>query len=132
MKIQGIALGMLVAGAMSFTVAQAEEATPAAPAAPKGPKDGKMFEAVDTDGNGTISLEEFKAMIAKKQEARKAKEGEAAKPAPNAEELFAKLDTDKSGGLSKEEMAAGHKGREGKGPREGGKREGGQKAEKAK
>jgi Ca2+-binding EF-hand superfamily protein len=114
MKIQGIALGVLMAGALSVAVAQAEEKVAGAPA--RVARDG--FAAIDTDGNGTLSLEEFKAMVAKKHEARKLKEGEAAKPAPNAEETFAKLDTDKSGGLSKEEMAAGHKG-----PRDGQKRE---------
>jgi hypothetical protein len=120
MKIQSIAFGMLVAGTMGFAVAQAEEgAAKGAGAPPKGPRDGKMFEAIDTDGNGTISLEEFKVMVAKKHEARKPKEGEAAKPMPNAEEIFAKLDADKSGGLSKEEMASGNKG-----PRDGRKREG--------
>jgi hypothetical protein len=132
MKIQGIMLGVLVAGSLGLAVAQAEEAVATAGGPAKGERDGKMFAAIDTDGNGTISLEEYKAMVAKRMEARKPKEGEAAKPAPNAEERFNLLDTDKSGGLSKEEMAAGRKGlgpRDGKGKREGAKKEGAPKTQ---
>lgn len=108
MKIQIVALGVLFAGALSM-VAVAEEGAVKEHA--KGDKGGSKFEAMDTDKNGSISLEEFKVNFAKRQGMRKA-EGD--KPQPTAEDVFNKLDTDKSGSLSKEEMMAGHKA---KGPR---------------
>jgi len=72
------------------------------------------FAAADTNGDGVLSLEEFKAMQAKRQEMMKARLGDkydAAKEAkrPSAEEMFKKLDTDNSGSLTKEELAAGRK-----------------------
>ncbi|MFZ9932388.1 MAG: EF-hand domain-containing protein [Chthoniobacterales bacterium] len=51
----------------------------------------KQFERIDTDKNGEISLEEFKAKT---------------KTPDTAEEKFAKIDTDKNGSLSLEEWTA--------------------------
>lgn len=56
----------------------------------------KMFKKLDKDGNGSISLEEFKAQA-------KGKEAKAAK----LEKRFKKLDADGDGALSKEELAKG-------------------------
>jgi hypothetical protein len=72
-----------------------------------------FFKANDADGNGTLSLAEFKDMDAKRAAKMKEKLGDkfdAAKAAkmPSAEERFAKLDADKNGQLTKEEMTAGH------------------------
>lgn len=111
MKIQVLALGVLCAGALSLVAVQAEEAV--AKEAVKGDKEKSRFEMADTDGNGSVSLEEFKVVFAKRPP-RPVKDGEVAPPAPTAEDVFNKLDTDKSGSLSKEEMKAGHKG-----PRDG-------------
>jgi len=80
-----------------------------------GPGKGEMFAKIDADGNGSISLDEFKAWQAKRMEMRKAKGDKADQKAdvkmPSAEERFAKLDTNKDGQLSKEEFMAGHQGR---------------------
>ena len=69
------------------------------------------FTAADTNGDGVLSLDEFKAMHAKRQEAMKARLGDKydATKEQSAEDLFKKLDTDGNGSVSKEELAAGHK-----------------------
>jgi Ca2+-binding EF-hand superfamily protein len=121
MKIHVIALGILCAGVLGLATAQAEDAAAQAPEKKEGDKP-KMnrFEALDKDGNGTLSLDEFKVAHEKKIEMMKKKGGAAAdKPMPTAEEAFAKIDADKDGAISKEEMAGGR--------HEGGKR--GKKAE---
>lgn len=79
-------------------------------AAPEGrphPKPGEHFAKKDTNGDGKLSIEEFKAGMP---------EDKAAK----ADEIFAKIDADKDGSLTKEEMKAAHEkrmGREGQGPK---------------
>lgn len=85
MKKTLIAIIALLA-ASGFT-AFAEDA-----AAPKDkPKhERKTFEQVDTDKDGKISLDEFKAALSKLDPAK-------------AEEIFKKKDTDANGSLSKEE-----------------------------
>jgi Ca2+-binding EF-hand superfamily protein len=57
----------------------------------KAPNPQKKFEKIDTDKNGSISLEEFKAH---------------AKNPDKAEKKFTKLDTDKNGSLSLAEFSA--------------------------
>ena len=86
----------------------------------QGKMGGEMFAKFDADGNGTLSLAEFKAMQEKRMEMRKAKMGDKADAKadvkmPSAEERFAKLDTNTDGQLTKDELAAGHQGRGGKG-----------------
>ena len=56
----------------------------------------KMFKKLDKDGNGSISLEEYKALA----------KGDDAK-AEKLEKKFKKLDADGNGSLSMEEMAKG-------------------------
>lgn len=81
------------------------------------------FKAMDTDGNGTISLEEHKAGHEKRIAAMKERMGDKfdASKVPNPEESFKKIDTDGNGQLSKEEMQAAHKARA---PGPGGRLEG--------
>jgi Ca2+-binding EF-hand superfamily protein len=77
----------------------------------KGPDKGAEFAAADANSDGVLSLDEFKAMQAKREEALKAKLGDkydAAKAKP-AEEKFKKLDADGNGSLTKEELAGGPK-----------------------
>lgn len=82
------------------------------------------FKAADADGNGTISLAEFKAGHEKRMAAMKERMGDKfdASKAPNPDEVFKKLDTNGDGQLSKEEMKEGHKNMGGP----GGHREGGE------
>ena len=54
-------------------------------------KKQKQFEKLDTDKNGSISLEEFKA---------------ASKTPDTADKKFARLDADKNGSVSLEEFSA--------------------------
>lgn len=81
----------------------------------------ERFKAMDTDGNGTISLAEFKVAQEKRMAERKAKMGDKwdearAAKMPTAEQTFKRLDTDGNGALTPEELR-----REGraKGPRAG-------------
>lgn len=85
----------------------------------------ERFKAMDTDGNGTISLAEFKAGHEKRMAQMKERMGEKfdASKMPNPDETFKKLDKDGNGELTKDEMKAGHPaGGPGQGP---GRREGG-------
>ena len=67
------------------------------------PKKGRGFAAADTNGNGTLDLAEFTAMVSKRMDAEAAKK------------RFAELDKDGNGELTLEEFRAGRKAR-----REGG------------
>lgn len=62
---------------------------------------GERFAKRDTNGDGQLSLDEFKAGMP---------EDKAAK----AGEIFAKIDTNSDGALSKDELKAGHDMRKGK------------------
>jgi len=67
------------------------------------PGPGEILKALDTDGNGAISLAEFKA-------------GKRAQENPEkAAEIFAKLDADASGEITPAEFKAGHEAHAGKG-----------------
>jgi len=73
----------------------------------------ERFKAADTDGNGSLSLAEFKVIRAKHVARIKEKLGdrfdpEKAKERPSDEEVFAKIDGDESGGLSPQEMKKAH------------------------
>lgn len=64
------------------------------------------FKAADTDGNGTISLAEFKAGHEKRMAAMKERMGDKfdASKAPNPDEIFKKIDANGDGQATKEEM----------------------------
>lgn len=71
----------------------------------------KNFAESDTDGNGTLSLEEFKAGHERRIAARKEHLGdkwdpEMAAKGPSVEEKFAKIDKDGDGQLTQDEMKA--------------------------
>ena len=104
-------LGIVAAVTVGAGVAMAQE---------EGAKQGKepgaagleAFKAMDTDGNGTISLEEFKAAHEKRIAERKAKMGDKwdearAAKMPTAEELFKKMDTNGDGALTPDELRQG-------------------------
>ena len=63
---------------------------------------GERFAKRDTNGDGQLSIDEFKA-------------GMPADKADKAAEIFAKIDTNSDGALSKDELKAGHDKRMGKG-----------------
>ncbi len=111
MKDKLFLVGLLCAGALCASAEQPVDGGAAKANPPKPDWAAKRLAAVDTDGNGLVSLDEFKAMQAKREEERKQKLGDkydAARAAkqPSAEERFKKLDKDGSGDLTKEEFLA--------------------------
>lgn len=98
---------VLGALALATSLSYGEEA-PAKPEK-KAPNPEKMFKKLDTDGNGSISLEEFKASPRGQKDPAK------------AEEHFKKLDADSKDGVSLEEFKAGqHAPGKGKGKKKDG------------
>jgi hypothetical protein len=81
------------------------------------------FKAMDTDGNGAISIEEYKASQEKRVASMKEKMGDKfdAAKVPNPEEAFKKADANGDGQLSKEEVQSMRKAMGPGGRREGGK-----------
>ncbi len=118
MRMRGLLGGLVCVGLLCASVVMAVEEGRAgkrkAAGAGKGAKERgqKHFQAADTDGSGSLSLEEFKAMREKRQAAMKEKLGEKfekiAAKMPSAEDAFAKIDQDANGELSQEEMKAAH------------------------
>jgi len=85
----------------------------------RGPREKPVvdrFAQIDANGDGVISLDEFKAAHAKRMEGMKEKMGDKFDPArleKKAEEMFTRMDKDNSGGITREEFAAAleqHKG----------------------
>ncbi len=81
----------ITAGAVSLSFG---EEGPAKPEKTKVPNPEKLFKKLDTDSNGSLSLEEFKASArAKKNEAR-------------AEKMYKRMDNDSKDGVSLAEFTA--------------------------
>lgn len=102
---------LMCAGAIRAEEAAAKPPVdkPAGERAPRMRAEG--FKAADADGNGVLSLDEFKAMQTKQLEAMKARMGdkfnaERAAKMPTPEAQFTKLDTDANGSLTLEEYSA--------------------------
>lgn len=87
--------------ALSVTLQAADGDAPKKPEAGKGDKPKatpeERFKALDKDGNGSVSKEEWLAGPMGKKDATK------------AGEMFTRLDKDSNGSLSKEEMAGAGK-----------------------
>ena len=117
MKVRSILLGTLCVALVGASVASAEEGEKKGKAARKkdpAARAAAHFKMMDKDGNGSISLAEFKVMheqrIAKMKERMGDKwDPERAAKRPTAEAIFAKMDTDKSASLTADEMKAAHK-----------------------
>ena len=96
--MKSIITSIIAVAALLFTAVAADEAKPAAPAA-EGKKKADpeaMFKKLDSNSDGSISLDEFKAGPIGKKDAAK------------AEEIFKKKDKDSDGKLTKEEATATH------------------------
>jgi hypothetical protein len=116
MKDRTVLIGLLCAGTLGVGALQAQEADGAKgkPRRPPPHVSGSAtnrFATIDTNTNGVISLDEFKAMLAKREEVIKQRMGDTydaalAAKKPSAEEVFKKLDTDGDGTLTKQEMDA--------------------------
>lgn len=125
MRGKQILMGVLCAGAMGIGAVRAEEAGAADVKPDAIDMKARRFAGMDANTNGVISLDEYTAMLATREEAVKQRMGdkydaEKAAKKPSAEEVFKKLDTDASGTLSKEEFDAGRGGAKGpRPPREG-------------
>jgi len=99
-KITWLLAGVLCAGLYMSPVMAGDD----------GNKDaGDRFAKLDANGDGTISLDEFKVIHDRRTAKLKEKLGDKYDPAraPNAEKAFVRLDADQSGSLSREELAAG-------------------------
>jgi Ca2+-binding EF-hand superfamily protein len=83
-----------LAVATSFTLGAEEAKKPAAGAEKPKHDPAEVFKKLDTNADGSVSLEEFKAGPAGKKDAAK------------AEEIFKKKDKDSDGKLSLEEFSA--------------------------
>ena len=117
MKVRNIILGTLCVALVGASIASAKEGEKKDRAARKADyaaRAAARFKTMDKDGNGTISLAEFKAMhkqrIAKMKKHMGDKwDPERAAKHPSAKEIFAKIDADKSNSLTAEELKAAHK-----------------------
>ena len=91
------------------------------------PDPAERFARMDADGNGEVSLEEFKVAFEKRMAARKERMGDREGPdsgrtPPTAEEAFERMDENEDGVLTRDELKMrGRRGRQGgKGERRGG------------
>jgi hypothetical protein len=70
----------------------------------EGKRLNKMFEKMDTDGDGKISKEEFKKFFTQARQGKGKGQGKGKRRGQFADRLFAKLDTNGDGYLSKDEL----------------------------
>jgi len=111
MKKLVLLTGAICFGAIAAQAIQADQPAPDKEQVRKEAKeamDAKKFGAMDKDGSGGVSLAEYKANAAERDEMRKQKQGEKFVPTKmeNVEANFKKLDKDGDGQLSKEELFA--------------------------
>jgi Ca2+-binding EF-hand superfamily protein len=92
--MKNIITSIMAVAALSFTAVAADDAKKVEK---KAPNPEAMLKKLDTNSDGSVSLEEFKAGPAGKKDAAK------------AEEIFKKKDKDSDGKLTKEELAAAPK-----------------------
>ena len=117
MKVRNIVLGTLCVALVGASIASAKEGGKKDKAAKKPDRAARAaahFKTMDKDGNGTISLPEFKVVQKKRMAMMKKRMGDKWDPKraakrPSAEVIFAKIDADKSASLSADEMKAAHK-----------------------
>ena len=117
MKVRNIILGTLCVALVGASIASAKEGGKKDKAARKADyaaRAAARFKTMDKDGNGTISLAEFKAMHKQRIAKMKKRMGDKWDPKrsakhPSATEIFAKIDADKSNSLTAEELKAAHK-----------------------
>lgn len=85
--------------------------------------------AADKNGDGLVSLEEFKAQHEERMAVRKQKMGDKFDPAkvPSADALFTRMDKNGDGNLTKEELQAGRQPRMRPPKKDGAQQEGKQK-----
>ena len=133
MKDRTVLIGLLCAGTLCVGALQAQEADGAKgkPGRPPPHYAGAAidrFAAIDTNTNGVISLDEFKAMHAKREAGIKQRKGNTydattAATKPSVEATFKKLDTDGNDTLTKQELDADRMPRDRRSPRgEGGRK----------
>ncbi len=91
--MKNILTSIIAVAALSFAVNAADDAKPKKGEGKK-PDPEAMFKKLDSNSDGSISLDEWKAGPAGKKDAAK------------AEEIFKKKDKDGDGKLTKEEAAA--------------------------
>ena len=106
MKKLSTLIAALALGATAFAADEPKPAAPEAPAAPAAPAaEGEkkphrtpeeIFKALDTNNDGVISLDEFKAGPRGKKDPAK------------AEEAYKKMNTTNDGKLTLEQFKAGH------------------------
>jgi hypothetical protein len=104
-------LRWLVAGTLVFGASWAMAGDEPKPDMTRAERAAKNFAESDTDANGTLSLEEFKAGHEKRVAARKEHLGdkwdpEMAAKGPSVEDKFAKIDKDGDAQLTQDEMKA--------------------------
>lgn len=113
-----LAVACCLAASLAASAADEKAGGEARRAPGKRPDAGERFKAMDSDGNGSISLAEWKAAHEKRIAAMKERMGDKfdAARVPNPEDAFKKLDKDNDGKLTKEEVAAGRPAGDRRGP----------------
>lgn len=110
--VQAVVAGIVVVSLCGAAFAADGEGK--APREHRGPSGADRFAAMDTDGDGAISLDEFTVAHKKRVDEMKARMGdkwdeERAAKRPGPEEMFKQIDKDNNGKATKEEMAAHRK-----------------------
>ena len=105
---------LAVSVAAGSAVMAAEGVATETPKGSEGKQGGEWFKAMDTDGNGTVSLAEYTVVQEKRIAARKEKMGdkwnaERAAKMPSPAERFKLADKDGNGELTPQELQDAHR-----------------------